>query len=489
MNRENLFDGISEIRDDLIEEAGRNEFQKREPIWKRVAAVAAALILVIGAGTAGFFIAFGRKGSSAGPGSDGHTPEDPISYMYYTGPVFPLASLSGSGGITAQRGIHFDFDHSADGAWARVTDSYVLSNETGADITLRLSYPFAAALFQEATLMPVVTVDGEAVETQLHVGPYSDGTANLDYIDSWEGYGQLLEDGSYREAAYGEPHTLDIPVTVYRVDNYRILETETKASNPTLNFEFQAGEGTTIFTYNSNGGRNDLENGIYQRHTSGLDNTYRPPEPMYVILVGDDLLSYRLQGYQDGGCSKGEELEIIADVTRYETTLEEFLRSQVSFTPAPDGEDLTISDFLTEDQFFGCITEQFCSYGSLGDTPMDRYGSMLEDYISGASNMSRVLYLSFTVTVPAGESLEISASMEKEGSYDFYGNSQRGTGCKGYDLVTKLGSDLTFTEQTASLSGSGITILGQNFGFDPENGVTRVTLDPEQAHYWIEICK
>ena len=457
MNREELYDGISDIREDLIEEADRHKLKKTKPVWKRIASLAAAAALIVGVGAAGFWAMFGPMGSNSGGSGDSHAPEDAVSYMDYAGPVFPLASLSGSAGITASRNVDYDFTQYSDESyrsWVTVTDSYVLTNTTGADITLELSYPFAGSLSDSTAFLPVITAGGEAVETDLHVGPYSggfegvwgsdeEGTYNLDYIESWEGYRVLLESGTYRELAYSGNFTLDIPVTVYKVDNYQILDTD------------------------------------------------RPPEAMYILLVGDDLAEYTLQGYSDGGCDKGEEMDITADVTRYETTLDAFLREQVEFTPQPDSEDATIADCLTREEYFSCIADMFWSYSQLGQTPMDRYDfGMLEDYTYGAPTMSRVMYVSFTATIPAGESLEISAAMRKDASFDYYGHGRGSTDCHGYDLVTQLGTDLTFSEQTASLRNTdSITILSQNFGFDLEKGITKVTLDPEVPHYWLEITQ
>ena len=58
----------------------------------------------------------------------------------------------------------------------------------------------------------------------------------------------------------------------------------------------------------------------------------------------------------------------------------------------------------------------------------------------------------------------------------------------GYDLVTKLGSNLVCTEQTATLEDRGlIQIVRQNFGFDLKNGVNTVPLDPDTEHYYLEV--
>ena len=57
-------------------------------------------------------------------------------------------------------------------------------------------------------------------------------------------------------------------------------------------------------------------------------------------------------------------------------------------------------------------------------------------------------------------------------------------------MATTLGSNLTFTEQTASISGyDEIEIISQNFGFDLPGGIIEVVLDSNQDHYWMEIQK
>ena len=54
--------------------------------------------------------------------------------------------------------------------------------------------------------------------------------------------------------------------------------------------------------------------------------------------------------------------------------------------------------------------------------------------------------------------------------------------------MTKLGSNLACASQTAVLEDRGqIEIIWQNFGFDLTNGVNRVSLDPDQEHYYLEV--
>lgn len=59
---EKLFDAITDVRDDLLEEALNYRFRSRRSAWRRWANVAACLVLVLGTMT--FFRVFGSKGGS-----------------------------------------------------------------------------------------------------------------------------------------------------------------------------------------------------------------------------------------------------------------------------------------------------------------------------------------------------------------------------------------------------------------------------------------
>ena len=117
---------------------------------------------------------------------------------------------------------------------------------------------------------------------------------------------------------------------------------------------------------------------------------------------------------------------------------------------------------------------------------MERYDAgWLESIEEG---LDRVCWLEAQVTVPAGGSVELTAAMTKEASIDFACANTEHRGICGYDLVTELGSNLTCTEQTATLVDRGqIQIVRQNFGFDLENGINTVTLDPDTEHYYLEV--
>ena len=109
----------------------------------------------------------------------------------------------------------------------------------------------------------------------------------------------------------------------------------------------------------------------------------------------------------------------------------------------------------------------------------------LEDILSAVRTDGRIIYLTFEVTIPAGESITVDCRMKRDAHMDYVGDK---AGLAGYDMATRLGSSLTFTDQRASLSHTeSIEIIDQNFGFDLTKGITEVTLDLNVAHYWIEV--
>ena len=135
------------------------------------------------------------------------------------------------------------------------------------------------------------------------------------------------------------------------------------------------------------------------------------------------------------------------------------------------------------------VAESLLASGLLADTPADRYtDGRLDDFLWDVLVQERVLYLAFPVTVPAGGSVTVSASLWKEPSYDYGCSGSENVGLQGYDLVTALGSTLDFTGQTAALVNTDtIEIVRQNLGFDLENGVTEVALDLAEPRCYLEI--
>ena len=523
MKAERLFRVLGLVDDDLIEEAdspakGRGGFRK----W----IAAAACLAVLCAVGAGWLITGGFLGMGASaPGESGSgiaSDNEPLSvegttFMSYAGPVFPLTLAEETNALTAERETTWDFAPGTyhDGTprqWgASVTDSYTLVNITESDQTVTALYPFAGSFTELEAQCPTVTVDGQEAEGTLCVGSYagdfqgvwqSDGqggyvldgtTLNLAHPDSWIDYKALLEDSRYLDAALGDGPVLDIPVTVYEFTDFQ-APAEYDAATQAVEFTIDQ-EKTAVYSYGFNGGAWDPDTGWQQRSYFVPGGQRREKELKMLVVLGDDIGDYVLQGYKDGGCDRGEELEgFDCTVTRRETTLdevldllcEEYLETYAGWQyDMKDGEVSAVPFAL----FRRAVGELMVQYGPVSEAVKDRYADgRLDDIISEAMSQERVLYLAVPVTVPAESKVNITFSLWKEPSFDFGCSGSENVGLQGYDFVTRLGSDLTFTEQRAALENTdGIQIQRQNFGFDLEKGVTEVTLDWKMEHYYLEI--
>lgn len=529
MRAERLFRALGLVDPALVEEA----LEVRRRAWRHWGALAACLALVMSLSlgwlvTGGFRgygsgMSGGVSGSSGGDGSAGAPSGDPgdpgesggggsgvedgITFMSYAGPVFPLTTMEDPAGLTAERTVTWDFAPGAypDGEprqWgARVTDGYVLCNPTEEDVALTALYPFAGR-FMDLEL-PAVTADGEAVETTLYAGPYSGGfqstygadtpdTMNLDTLNSWREYEALLESGAYLSQALGDYPVLDTPVTVYQFSDFAAPHETWQAATQAVSFTIDEA-ATRILTYGFNGC--EWDEGFRRYSYFVPDGRRNEPDLKLLVILGEDIGDYALQGYQDGGCDAGEEIEgVSCSVTRRETTLDAVLDQlcayyQERYIRSRATNQDNAFDAIPFEMYRGAVAELMAQYGVLSEAPMDRYSDgRLDDILAETVSHDRVLYLAFPVTVPAGGSVSLECALWKEPSFDYACSGSDNEGLQGYDLTTRLGSALEFTRQSAVLVNTeNVDLTGQNFGFDPERGVTAVELDLSEAHYYMEL--
>lgn len=498
--------------------ATRRRSRRFKP-WMGVCAALAVVFLGVGVlnGTIPLLPIGGNAGGS------GH--DEASTFLSYAGPVFPLTLEEENDLITAERDITLDFapweptwvgsEHREEGGyWRRssdilVTDSYTLTNSSEEDQEVTVLYPFVSGLYEIQDLQPVLALNGEELETQLHIGTYSgsfegawdgtiggdpEGSVNLNYAESWEDYKALMEDGSYLKNALGPgPDVTGVPVTVYRLtDPYSPpKDEEAGITNPSLRATFHLDYSKTkILTYGFHGASFDPEGGTMLQDFSipqPGDHDYGT-QTYYLIAVGEDIQDLTIQGFATGRLDEDAvPLEDCgATVERYETSLDAVLREILpQHLDLREGEGYT-STGLTFEQVYRAFLEQLLSYGALSDGTVERYDTgWLENIEEG---LDRVCWLEAQVTIPAGGSVTLTATMTKEGSFDYACAHTANRGIYGYDLLTQLGSNLPCTQQTATLEDRGfIQIVRQNFGFDLEAGVNTVTLDPAEEHYYLEV--
>lgn len=520
MTREMLYDAITEVKDDLLMEAIETKPAKSKVHWLKFGSIAAAFAVVAGLGAgvlSGEIPWLHIGGNAAGAGADGS-----MVFDAYAGPVFPLTTVKGGDGLTAERAITYDFQGWMAGDPDRpyyglpVTDSYTLTNPTGEDKTVTLLYPFAGTLF-DLRHRPTLTADGAELQTTLLTGQYSQlavgrpgGLPSLNSPDSWEEYRALLSGGRYQAGALEEwPDLSHIPVTVYEITNPWVepgVGNKGDGSyNPNIHAEMELDYGkTTVLSYGFNSGKYDRDSG---RMRQGFDAPQPPAEgssrdpsfyekertqPHYLLVIGEPLDSFRLVGVSTGGPESTDYLEwgvdIGADLQQYKTDLDSALRAVAEqMRRGADGDADSTEDSPDFELYFGMLKDCLLDTGILLDDPEERYDfTSLEDLYPEV--IQRVFYLETEVTIPAGASVTVEAQMLKEASYNHACHSKRDRDLYGYDLVTKLGTNLDFTAQTVkAVNTDGVEIVRQNFGFDWENGVDTVTLDPAVEHYYLEV--
>ena len=543
MKSDELLDAIGEAKDEYVQDV-RNAKEKKMPGWaKWTSAIAACLVLTIGVS-----LFFGGMGGNAGAGGSGH--EDGSTFMSYAGPVFPLTLREENAAISAERTVTMDFEpwvpvwiSNEEEAASRtnlteeekqdvidtynewypeggryqssgkilVSDTYTLTNSSSEDQTISFLYPFASSLNGLSENRPTITINEEAINTELHAGSYAGtfqgawenwaethenpGSLNLQYIESWEGYETLLSDGSYLERALGDyPDLSHIPVIVYKfTDAWGPAEDDDAGiPNPSMRIMFELDyDKTNVLSYGFHSGSNDRENGIMGRGFSIREEGERwYGNPYYLIVIGDDVQNMTSQGYVTGGWDTKNEVESGVTITRTESDLESALREAASFYY---GELTDVQNYVEADpeygfeMYYGLLKEHLVAYGVLSEKEIDRYASGWIEELD-IVGVDRVFWLEAEITIPAGESVTLTAAFEKEPSFDFTCADTANKGISGYDMVTALGSNLIFTQQTACLEDRGqIEIVRQNFGFDLENGIKEVTLDLTVPHYYLEV--
>lgn len=530
---ERLFAAIGGVDDRAVDEAAQAMEKKRPFRWQRLTALAAALLLVAGAG----FLLLPRGGGGAGgAGSSGST------FMSYAGPVMPLALREENGSITARREITLDFapwipvwisnEEEAAGRgdltpearqevladynqWypeggryeysndILVTDAYTLTNASSRDQTVSVLYPFAASAQELDVLRPTLSLEGRELDTVLHPGGYSGGfngawgsrreglpEENLAQAENWEAYRAVLSDGSYREAALADfPELSGIPVVVYRFTDPWVSDPdpETDRLNYTIRASFLLEQGkSSVLTTGFHGGTWDVESGAMTQSFTIPREDWPQREGYRLVVLGEDVRELTVRAYNTGG-PEGGNVVTNAGVTveRYESDLETVLGEMA-------WEYLRARDWPEElyGLYFGLMKDELAAYYQiLSDDPAQRYAdSMISEGDLDFASVDRVFYLEAEVTVPAGGSVVLTAEMAKGASFDFHCANTANRDVYGYDLVTRLGSNLTLTSQTACLEDRGqIEIIRENFGFDLKNGVSAVTLDPVQEHYYLEV--
>ena len=514
MRAERLFSILGLVDPELIDEAivSNAAIRRRHAaIWFRYGAIAACCVLVCGAlywsvrfmsmgggsDTAATTesvaedTADGADSGTAGGAEEGNAAQAPgDGFLSYAGPVLPLTTAEPDTGLTAERTLTLDFapgEH-ADGTagqWgAGVTDRYVLTNATEADVTVTALYPVTGSLAGLSAMAPQVTVDGSTAPYTLYAGGYAgtfgdendhDGsTYNLAGPYTWKDYAALVTDAEYLSDALGNGPDMDIPVIVYDFSQVT-LTGEAEQPELVVSCTFDPAD-TAILSYDFSASNWD-DTGIWRQYGERI-NPDRWGTPTLIVLGSD--IDYTLQA--DYGPDAPALTAAECTVVRRETTLGEALEALCQ----NELEEREPASAALLGQYVKAAAELLTEYGPLSDTPMDRYADgRLDNLLSEALTVDRVLYLAVPVTVPAGGTAEVTASFWKRPGYDFGGSGTGREDLQGFEVLTTAGSSLIFTGQSAAVVNTdGVEITAEDFGFD--SGGTAL-LDPGQPRYGLEV--
>lgn len=404
------------------------------------------------------------------------------NYDSYAGPVLPMTAVSGAEHLEVKRNVDFDFSAYArerktilDTGSAVITDTYQLTNTASEAITAELAYGFEGQFTDPAEQFPCITVGGSPVQTTLVASVDPEGALHRAY--NWDAYKQVLTQEDFLTSALSPAGPGAFPVTALRFSNvtYRQPQQEDVIH---YGIQFTWPEDTDIWVRDYGMTTWDDETKQYQlyfREDMGDGWMFvRGKLPEDISFVG-------VSGYNI------RENTILQDVTMEMEISEADLYEHL-------WEFAQVYDFWAIHDGYhnpGMLTPELLYDSALRLLNDPRYHNpsgevqALSSVLYEAVTNIRMLYSTFSVTIPAGEMVTVEAVFNQEPSTDIGGPKEPR---EGYDLATQLGSVLHFTEQTSSLTGwEHIEIKRQNFGFDLKRGITAVTLDISTQRYYMDV--
>lgn len=402
----------------------------------------------------------------------------------YRGPVLPMTSLNGSEGVDVKRNVDFDFspyqnykDYSNLGKGAAgITDTYVLTNTTGETKTLELVYGFQGQFIDHPEEFPTITVDGVEIHPELY--PSVDTEELVWDAHNFDRYSQVLTENDFLAIALQQTEELDIPVTAYHFTDLAYEGNEV-AGFPMLTVQFSLDENTLVWE-SGRVSSQTLDDGR-QQMMFRVDRG-----EAWVFTAGGTLIDPEFGGNKDYNITETSAIDgVTFKLETYETTLSEAicgLAKDYDFWAIEGQDTYPNTGWLTAELLVDGTVKRIHikDYMIFSDQLIDIDG-IFYDVVTD----SCMMYLVFPVELEAGQSITVEAAYIQEPSLDISGPKHYR---EGYELATKLGSDLRFTKLTSTLSNTAPIELGeQNFGFDLENGIIEVSLDLSVERYYLEV--
>ena len=445
--------------------------KRHGPSWQTILLIVAGAAVWLGLG-----MVLNTDGSGSG------------EYSSYYGPVLPLTATSGGENLEVQRHVDYDFstyENYTPNIWgdgeAIVTDTYRLTNPGDKDVTARLVYPYEGRFCDERKYTPTITVEGQEIKGQLLASV--DEGQEIFRAREFEEYQQRMTGYDFYAEALQEPPKADIPVKVYHFTDITYHGEDYPYIFLTL--EFSIPEGVGVWVNHFDVLHSETMEGP---HEIWFQDDLDERDGAYLFTVGGDIEDLTFGGNLGHNVTETSALtNVTYEYETYETTFGELLWELAQkYDYWAVYEDEPDPGLITPELLY---REAMKRIGEEAAQPYDGVSwavSVVEDAFDSVITETRLLYWVFDLTIPAGGSADVEASFHQEANTDFGGPKKRR---HGYELATRLGSELNFTYLSAGISnGEAVEILRQNFGFDLKKNITRVELDPEEERYYLEVA-
>ncbi len=417
------------------------------------------------------------------------------------GPLMPMTFTEANGNVTADRDITYDFTDSPANGITTIVDQYVLTNTSTEAQTLTYLYPYTGYRYEILENKPVVTVDGKDTMPAIENGIYKDYTA----------YGEI---SSYLQlSSTDDYHTMlkeDVAGTVPKIDE-SIMSEKVTVYEFGYPFEEEAVYPTKMCTLVRVAKENmnsvycvnmsllyEDEMYVYYGYLYDEEEDFKVTCMLYhkpmLIFVGnapDNIIAY--SGYLDEETwdyVPGEEISVDANV--YECSFKE-LATELADAKLEGTEYAENEEYkeLFLDKLMIMISDSvaYRRSGAQMDTVYYMTGPNcdLAWFVDDAWRPYGFYLLKNTITVEAGESITIRFEYDRIGKY-WEEPEDKYKGIFGYDNTPNLGTNITFTGQSATIADNGdIEIVEQNYGFDLKNNIREVELEMDVERYYMYV--
>ncbi len=417
------------------------------------------------------------------------------------GPLMPMTFTEANGSITADRDITYDFTDSPANGIVTISDEYVITNTSGEAQTLTYLYPYVGYRYEILENKPVVKVDGTDTMPAIHNGIYKDiisygEASSYLQLSSTDDYGIMLKDGVAGTVPKVEESILNDKVTVYEFG----FPFEVVAEYPSklcAMFRVAKENMNSVYCVNMSLLYED-ETYVYYGYLYEQEDNFKETsllyhKPMLIFMdnAPEDIVAFN--GYlNEENMEYVPSDEINVETNVFECSIKELImelaNTKLEGTQYTSDEEykelfleklmIIISDSIIYRRSDVDLGTEYFMIGANCD---------LAWFVEDAWRPYGFYLLKDTITVGAGESVTIGFKYDRIGKY-WEEPEEMYKGIFGYDNIPNLGTNITFTGQSAAIADNGdVVIVEQNYGFDLDNNIRQVELNIDVESYYMYI--